>query len=120
MQFPPIRNVIALLTNQCQCACPYCFEARSPERMSLNVAKDILDFVKTGGGKSSGFTFFGGEPMLEFESIMVPLVEYSEQSPIPTRFAMTTNGTLLDEDRLAWLAKHMRNICGRTISWNKK
>ena len=106
MQFPPIRNVIALLTNQCQCACPYCFEARSPERMSLNVAKDILDFVKTGGGKSSGFTFFGGEPMLEFESIMVPLVEYSEQSPIPTRFAMTTNGTLLDEDRLAWLAKH--------------
>ena len=88
--------------------------------MSLNVAKDILDFVKTGGGKSSGFTFFGGEPMLEFESIMVPLVEYSEQSPIPTRFAMTTNGTLLDEDRLAWLAKHMRNICGRTISWNKK
>lgn len=106
MNILPIKNVIALLTNQCNCACPYCFEARTSERMSLETAKDILNFVKTNGGDRSGFTFFGGEPMLEFERIIVPLVEYSEQSGIHTRFAMTTNGTLLNKDRIDWLTDH--------------
>ena len=106
MNILPIRSVIALLTNQCNCACPYCFEARSPERMSLDTAKDILNFVKTNAGDRSGFTFFGGEPMLEFERIIVPLVEYSEQSGVHTRFAMTTNGTLLDKERIDWLVNH--------------
>lgn len=106
MPIRKIRNVIALLTNQCQCACPYCFEERSPERMSLDTAIDILNFVKEGGGSSSGFTFFGGEPMLEFETIIIPLIEYSENTSIPTRFAMTTNGTLLDKERIEWLARH--------------
>lgn len=106
MNIQSIRNVIAVLTNQCNCACPYCFEARSPERMSLETAKDILNFVKANGGDRSGFVFFGGEPMIEFERLMVPLVEYSEASGVHTRFAMTTNGTLLDKDRIDWLAEH--------------
>lgn len=106
MNIQPIRSVIALLTNQCNCACPYCFEARSPERMSLDTAKDILNFVKANAGDRSGFTFFGGEPMMEFERLMVPLVEYSEASGVHTRFAMTTNGTLLDKERIDWLAEH--------------
>ncbi len=103
MDIPPIRSVIALLTNQCNCACPYCFEARSPERMSLETAKDILNFVKKNAGNRSGFTFFGGEPMLEFDSLMVPLVEYSKTTGVHTRFAMTTNGTLLDKERIDWI-----------------
>lgn len=106
MNIQPIRSVIALLTNQCNLACPYCFEARSPERMTLETAKDILNFVKANAGDRSGFTFFGGEPMLEFNRLIVPLVEYSEASGIRTRFAMTTNGTLLDKDRVDWLADH--------------
>ena len=71
MNILPIRSVIALLTNQCNCACPYCFEARSPERMSIDTAKDILNFVKTNAGNRSGFTFFGRETMLEFERIII-------------------------------------------------
>ena len=110
MNIPPIRNVIALLTNQCNCACSYCFESRSQEHMDLETAKDILDFVKTNGGDFSGFTFFGGEPMLEFDRIIVPLIEYSEHSDVHTRFAMTTNGTLFDKDRIDWLVDHDVNF----------
>lgn len=106
MNFLPIRGVIALLTNQCNCACPYCFESRSPDRMDLQTAKDVLNFIKTNGGSYSSFTFFGGEPMLEFDRIIVPLIEYSESSDVRARFAMTTNGTLLDKDRVDWLASH--------------
>lgn len=106
MVIPPIRNVIALLTNQCNLACPYCFEARSTERMSLETAKDILNFVKSNAGDFSSFTFFGGEPMLEFERIIVPLIEYSEESGVRTRFAMTTNGTLFNKERIDWLLDH--------------
>ena len=107
IQVKPIRNAIVLLTNQCNCACPYCFEARDPERMSLQTAKDVVSFLQLSQDKSLGFTFFGGEPMLEWENIIVPLVEWAEQtSPIPIRFNMTTNGTLLTSERLDYLLKH--------------
>lgn len=107
IQVKPIRNAIVLLTNQCNCTCPYCFEARDPERMNLQTAKDVVSFLQLSQDKSLGFTFFGGEPMLEWENIIVPLVEWAEQtSPIPIRFNMTTNGTLLTSERLDYLLKH--------------
>lgn len=107
MNIKPITGCIALITNQCNCACPYCFEERRPERMTLDVAKDILNFlsVNARGGRCN-FTFFGGEPMLEFDRLMVPLVEYAKIQNIRVRFGMTTNGTLLDSERLEWLSQN--------------
>lgn len=103
----PIRNAIVMLTNQCNCRCVYCFENRSAERMSLETAKAVLHFIHSSGTRSPGFTFFGGEPMLEFDTIIRPLVEYSKEAfPITTRFAMTTNGTLFTKERLDFLKEN--------------
>lgn len=97
----PIMNAIVMLTNQCNCRCEYCFEARGTERMTFDISKDVLNFLHSSGSKSPGFTFFGGEPMLEFDAIIEPLVEYSKTIyDRPTRFAMTTNGTLFTKERL--------------------
>lgn len=103
----PIRNAIVMLTNQCNCRCVYCFENRSKERMSFDTAKTTLRFIHSSGTKNPGFTFFGGEPMLEFDTIIQPLVEYSKEAfPIQTRFAMTTNGTLFTKERLDFLKEN--------------
>lgn len=99
----PIRNVIALLTNQCNLKCPYCFEDKDARRMTFETAKDALNFVHKAPDRFHGFTFFGGEPMLEFDNIIVPLIEYSKTLDNPTRFAMTTNGVALTHDRIDWL-----------------
>lgn len=106
-EIKPIRNAIVMLTNQCNCRCVYCFENRSTERMSLETAKAVLHFIHSSGTKNPGFTFFGGEPMLEFDTIIHPLVEYSKEAfNVPTRFAMTTNGTLFTKERLDFLKEN--------------
>lgn len=102
----PLKNVIALLTNQCNLACPYCFESRDMHRMSIDTAKDILTFLH-GNSQRASMTFFGGEPMLEWDSIIVPLITWDREQyqANPARFNMTTNGTLLDEERLEFLVE---------------
>lgn len=109
-EIQPIRNVIALLTNQCPCACEYCFEDKDSRRMTYQTAKDTLDFVHKAPAQVHGYTFFGGEPMLEFDNIIVPLVEYSKGLEKPTRFAMTTNGVLFDHNRIDWLLDNNINF----------
>ena len=99
---PPIRNLIVLLTNQCNLTCPYCFESRNAQRMSLDTAKDVLHFLCNNSNNPS-MTFFGGEPMLEWDTIMVPLIEYAKGLDKKVRFGMTTNGTLLNKERMDYL-----------------
>ena len=43
--------------------------------------------------------------MLEWDSIIYPLIEWSKME-YPTKFNMTTNGTLFTEDRLNYLFKN--------------
>lgn len=105
-EIKPIRNAIVMLTNQCNCRCVYCFEQRRNERMSLDTAKDTLRFIHRGAVGHAGFTFFGGEPMLEFDTVMVPLIEWSKSLLLSTRFAMTTNGTLFSKERLEFLKEN--------------
>lgn len=103
----PIRHAIVMLTNQCNCRCVYCFEQRRPERMTLDIAKDTLKFLHKSKSKNVGFTFFGGEPMLEFDTIISPIVQWSKEAfKDPTYFAMTTNGTMFTKRRLDFFKKN--------------
>lgn len=102
---PPITRAIVLVTNQCNLACPYCFESCSSQRMSLDVAKDVLDFLHK-ESDMAGFTFFGGEPCLEWDNVIFPMVEYSKSLDKRTRFSMTTNATLLSSDRVDYLIEN--------------
>lgn len=110
-QVKPVRNAIAMLTNQCNLGCVYCYQQRRPERMSMDTAKEIIHFLHRSGVAVPGFTFFGGEPMMEFDTIIHPLVEWSKEDPsTATKFAMTTNGTLFTEDRLRFLKENNINF----------
>lgn len=70
--------------------------------MRLDTAKDVLKFLHLSKSNRIGYTFFGGEPMLEWDSIIYPLIEWSKNR-YPAKFNMTTNGTLFTEDRLNYL-----------------
>lgn len=75
--------------------------------MTLDIAKDVLRFLHRSGSQNVGFTFFGGEPMLEFDTIISPLVAWSKNAfENCTRFAMTTNGTLFTKERLDFLKEN--------------
>lgn len=79
--------------------------------MSLDVAKKSIDFlvdnIKKANKKQGTLTFFGGEPTLLWDEIIVPVVEYVEKTyPNLITFNMTTNGTLLNKERIDYMYEH--------------
>jgi uncharacterized protein len=71
--------------------------------MRLDVAKKAIDFLikESRSKKSLRVLLFGGEPLMEFETIK-SIVEYAERvtanSEKKIRFDATTNGTLITEE----------------------
>lgn len=75
--------------------------------MDFATAKASVDFLiknAEAAGGVPGINFFGGEPMLMWETIIVPVVNWvRKEYRKPFDLSMTTNGTLLNEDRIRYL-----------------
>ena len=81
--------------------------------MTLDTAKKAVDFMVNNfkkakelgyGQKEINLTYFGGEPTLCWDSIIVPLTEYIKNNYKDIfNLNMTTNGTLLNEERINFL-----------------
>jgi uncharacterized protein len=111
--FPPITEMELMLTEDCNQRCDYCFvEGKNPsnpmDRETAEKAIDLL-FALSRNNPDLKILLFGGEPMLAFDLIK-DIVFYSEAkqtgSGQSVSFNMTTNGTLFDEVRISFLAKH--------------
>lgn len=100
------------LTDQCNLRCYYCFVDHAPHRMTPKVLEDSLEFIfnSVDPTKPISIDFFGGEPMLEYETLIKPTVEKLWADKIHLKYdfrlGMTTNGTLLNEERLKFLKEH--------------
>lgn len=94
------------VTQQCNLRCSYCAysgqyennRTHSSKRMTLGLAKNAIDFyaARIIEKEEAIISFYGGEPLLEFELIK-QCVAYAKNQiqGKPLRFTMTTNGTLL-------------------------
>lgn len=103
------------LTDDCNMICRYCFVAQHPNYMTLPVAKAAVDYLVgnlrikkekgyTFENDETSITYFGGEPTLMWDSIIVPLTKYiKENYPDEVSLNMTTNGTLLNKERIDFL-----------------
>ena len=101
--FPYITNVCLNVTDSCNLKCIYCFVNNQPHYMDLQVAKDTVDFLYNNYQEKAkllenvntpNITFFGGEPMLMYNEIIKPTVEYAAGAyPGLFSFNITTNGT---------------------------
>lgn len=102
-------NAVVSLTNQCNNACPYCFVDFNPMRMGFETAEKIIAFLKENcsDGEIPTFVFFGGEPLLEFEGIIKPLIEKYGES---VKWSITTNGTLLTEEIIDFFSDNKVSI----------
>lgn len=100
------NTITALLTDSCNFKCKYCFENRKNVNMSLDTAKKCLNMVRDGGQ----FCFFGGEPLLMFESIIKPLFEEYKKGNKKVRFSITTNASLLTKEVYEYLVANNVSI----------
>lgn len=110
-ELPKITSAMLVVTHGCNLRCRYCFVQKEPQRMALSTAKDAARFLMANAVASGGGTpeinFFGGEPMLEFDTVIKPLVEWvHDELGKPFRFSITTNGTLLTDERIRFMQRH--------------
>lgn len=106
------------ITDSCNLACRYCFVQQKPHFMTIELAKQAVDWVVNNlqiknkiPNKSKqefvSINFFGGEPMLLYDEIIVPLVLYTEEKYKDlVHFGITTNGTLLNKERIDFFKEH--------------
>ena len=98
-------------TLACNCNCWYCYENHdNMPLMDENHLSAIKQFISRKLNSSLNhfhLDFFGGEPLLGFDSIVKPIIEHLKyESKVFSKtysIGFTTNGTLLDESRIQYL-----------------
>lgn len=111
-ELPKITSAMLVVTHACNLRCRYCFVHKEPSHMTLETAKDaalfLINNAKAEGGKQRPeMNFFGGEPMLMYDSVIKPLVEWAhDELGENMRFSITTNGTLLTDERIRFMQRH--------------
>lgn len=99
------------LTHDCTLRCRYCYAGRKyAHAMSQDTAQRGMELgldeaARIGCGLD--VSFFGGEPLLEWNLLQLCheyLSRRAEEVNIPVRYGITTNGTLLTQDKLEWMA----------------
>ena len=104
------------LTHDCNLRCGYCYTGRKRVgNMTWEVARRAMDMALLATLEEGNrldrepeliLGFFGGEPLLEWDLLRrcdAYVRECSVQTGTRLRGALTTNMTLLDENKLAWL-----------------
>lgn len=115
-----VDKITLQVTQQCNLRCDYCtysggYENRrhGNRRMTFDVAKAALDFLfaHSSDNERINIGFYGGEPLLEFDLIK-QCVEYVGERGAGKRidYTLTTNGTLLTLDKVAFLKKNKINL----------
>lgn len=88
-------------TEQCNFRCTYCYEKFENKVMNEETEDYLIDFVRKNIHKYTGIevTWFGGEPLLEYErilSISRKLIDICKRTSRIYRASCITNGYLLD------------------------
>ena len=83
--------------------------------MPFSVGKQAIDFLleKSVGRENLELDFFGGEPLMNWD-VVKQIVEYArskeEEYGKKFRFTITTNGMLLDDEKIDYINKEMSNV----------
>ncbi len=115
-----IKALCLHVAHTCNLNCSYCFARQGQyqgERalMTFEVGKQALDFLIAHSGNRVNLEvdFFGGEPLMVWDTIKQLVAYAREQEPIHNkkfRFTLTTNGMLIDDDVIEFSNREMHNV----------
>jgi uncharacterized protein len=104
------------IAHDCNLSCRYCFASQgsfggAPSLMVEDVGKVAIDWLieASKDRKYLDVDFFGGEPLLAFDTVKAVLLHALREGSRrgkEFRFTLTTNCTLLDDRKIAFLADH--------------
>jgi len=97
------------LTDQCNFNCAYCYEPRGKQSLDFSTFAKAVSSLHPFFAPECVIGFYGGEPLLAFDTLsraVEHLEGFSRKHKIKIRYALTTNGSLLNEDILGFLDEH--------------
>lgn len=117
---PAIKAMCLNMTHDCNLRCEYCFASQGSyngqrEFLNYETGKKAFDFLVKNSGtrRNLEVDFFGGEPLMNFETIKM-LVDYGrsleKEYNKNFRFTITTNGVLLDDEKIDYINENMDNV----------
>lgn len=85
----------------CPFACEYCFVAKEGEHhvMKRETLEDAIAFLRSVCETPKALRFFGTEPLTQFG-----LIQYAKEYAPELEISITTNGWLLNDARIQWMA----------------
>ena len=103
-----VKSLCLHLAHACNLRCRYCFAGQgqfggAADLMPLDTGRRAIEFLirRSGGRKHLEVDFFGGEPLLNFNTLK-ELVAYGraqgERAGKTFKFTLTTNALLLDQE----------------------
>ena len=116
----PIKAMCLNISHDCNLRCEYCFASTGDfgtgrKLMSFETGKKAIDFLfeQSKDRQNLELDFFGGEPLMNFK-VVKQIVEYARSKEKEYnkhfRFTITTNGMLLDDDKIDFINKEMHNV----------
>ncbi|MDR1409936.1 MAG: thioether cross-link-forming SCIFF peptide maturase [Oscillospiraceae bacterium] len=116
----PLKSMCLNVAHDCNLRCAYCFASQGDfgagrELMPLSVAEAAVDFLVAHSGKRRNLEldFFGGEPLMNWQ-VVVDTVTYARSIERAAgkefRFTITTNGLLLDDNKIDFINREMANV----------
>ena len=125
----PLATLVLNVTNKCNLSCTYCYEygedrvsdqkkpdgtPRLPMMTEETACKSVDFLLESSEGRSGvSITFFGGETLLNFNTIRVATehaVRRGREVGRPVSFSLTTNATLLSDEVIDFLVEHKFGI----------
>lgn len=103
-------HLIIATTLDCQFRCVYCYESHPKVYMTEDVKAAITRAVEdyAASGKDISIVWYGGEPMLDFESIRMlssRFIDICNKYGVEYRASMISNGYLFSPESIALLGK---------------
>lgn len=115
-----IKALCLHVSHDCNLRCEYCFASKGDyqtgrKMMPQEVALKAVDFLVEHSGKRHNIEidFFGGEPLMNFETVKKAVAygrEIERHVGKHFYFTITTNATLLNDERIEFINEHMDNV----------
>jgi uncharacterized protein len=115
-------------TMNCNFKCWYCYETHIKDSkmddMNIIRVNKFVENVLDAGISYLQITFFGGEPLLYYKRVVVPILEHAEMAArakgIPFGVDFTTNGYLIEPEMITSFRKFNANNFQITLDGHKQ
>ena len=111
-----VHIIIIMLGFACNFNCKYCMQHEfKTDKMKVECNPEVIDFIKEQASINEriNINFFGGEPLLYFNTIKDIVLSLSKLDNIS--YNLITNGSLLNEETVNFINEHNIPVC---ISWD--